>query len=221
MKRRLAQLSFILFAFLAIACAATAVFFRFYGGRLEITDAFVFGTTSVLLVFLALLMLRCLMLTGISFAGHGGTPPSPGKRGRSEHPSFSVVIPAYNEGTMIEASIEGAMSLAYPNYEVIVVDDGSTDDTYEKAVALSSRYGAHRLRVFRKAGGERGAALNAGIHYSRGELIRYRCRFPAGPRRAAQSVRTLCRPLVSAVAGNVELGQSREYAHPPFRRSNI
>ena len=98
------------------------------------------------------------------------------------------------------------MSLSYPNFEVIVVDDGSTDDTFEKASALSLRYGASRLRVFSKANGGKGSALNAGIRYARGELILCTdadSRLDRNVLRKAAA--DLADPSISAVAGNVKV----------------
>lgn len=169
MTRRLAQIIFIALAALAATCAVAAAFLHFFDERIEITDVFVYGTSTVLLAFLGLLVLRCVLLTAISLIEHIRHAAEPTVL--AEYPSFSVIIPACNEGLVIESSIAAAMSLSYPNFEVIVVDDGSTDDTYEKAAALSSHYGEHRLRVFKKANGGKGSALNAGIRYARGELI--------------------------------------------------
>jgi len=169
MTRRLAQILFIALAAIVVTCAVAAVCFYFYGERLEIADVFVYGTTTVLLVFLGLLVLRCVVLTTISLIEHirhAAEPVVP-----ADYPSYSVIIPAYNEGPVIESSIAAAMSLDYPNFEVLVVDDGSTDDTFQKATALSARYGAHRLRVFSKANSGKGSALNAGIRYARGTLV--------------------------------------------------
>ena len=165
---------------------------------------FVYGTTTVLLVFLGLLVVRCVTLTAVSLYGHFLHASEP--RAAIDLPSFSVIIPAYNEGRVIEASIAAAMSLDYPNYEVIVVDDGSTDDTDIKAARLSSRYGAHRLRVFSKANGGKGAALNAGIRYARGELILCTdadSRLEGGVLRMA--AQDFADPSIGSVAGNVKI----------------
>jgi hypothetical protein len=56
MTRRLAQILFIALAAIVVTCAVAAVCFYFYGERLEIADVFVYGTTTVLLVFLGLLV---------------------------------------------------------------------------------------------------------------------------------------------------------------------
>jgi biofilm PGA synthesis N-glycosyltransferase PgaC len=204
MTRRLAQILFIAFAVLAATGAVAAVCLYFFGGRLEVADVFVYGTSTVLLGFLGLLVLRCLLLTTISLVEnirHAAEPAI-----AADYPSFSVIVPACNEGPVIESSIAAAMSLNYPNFEVIVVDDGSTDDTYEKAAALSSRYGAHRLRVFRKANSGKGSALNAGIRYARGELILCTdadSRLDRDVLRRAAS--HFADPSISAVAGNVKV----------------
>jgi biofilm PGA synthesis N-glycosyltransferase PgaC len=47
------------------------------------------------------------------------------------HPFFSVIVPAYNEETLLELTVDNLKNLNYPNYEVIVVNDGSTDNTQE------------------------------------------------------------------------------------------
>ena len=50
----------------------------------------------------------------------------------------TIVVPAYNEGIVIQTALRALIDLDYPNYEVIVVDDGSTDETYEKAMEIMS-----------------------------------------------------------------------------------
>jgi cellulose synthase/poly-beta-1,6-N-acetylglucosamine synthase-like glycosyltransferase len=46
-------------------------------------------------------------------------------------PKISIVVPAYNEAKTIASCIESLQNLDYPSYEIIVVDDGSTDETFE------------------------------------------------------------------------------------------
>ncbi|WP_297071647.1 glycosyltransferase family 2 protein [Thermococcus sp.] len=82
-------------------------------------------------------------------------------------PRVSLLIPAYNEGGSILKAIESALTQNYPNFEVIVVDDGSEDGTYEKAVFISDP----RLRVFRMPHGGKARALNFGLSRATGEII--------------------------------------------------
>ena len=78
----------------------------------------------------------------------------------------SVVIPSYNRGYILDRAIESALSQTYPHVEVIVVDDGSTDDTG----AVAARYGS-RIRYIRKENGGVSSARNRGFAESRGEFV--------------------------------------------------
>jgi biofilm PGA synthesis N-glycosyltransferase PgaC len=86
----------------------------------------------------------------------------------TETPLVSVVVPAYNEGKVIANCIESILADDYPNKEIILVDDGSTDDT----LAIMQRY-AHlpNVIVMGKHNGGKAAALNCGIQYARGEIL--------------------------------------------------
>src|SRR3989339_1136856 len=45
------------------------------------------------------------------------------------YPFISIIVPVYNEGVVLQNSIESLLDIDYPNYEIIIVNDGSTDDT--------------------------------------------------------------------------------------------
>ncbi len=62
----------------------------------------------------------------------------------SEFPLVSVIIPAYNSARFIRVTIESALNQDYPNFEIVVVDDGSTDETPE----ILKEYASERCRVF-------------------------------------------------------------------------
>src|SRR3954470_19760594 len=62
-------------------------------------------------------------------------------------PGVSVLIPAYNEEAVIATSVRAALNSDYPQFEVLVLDDGSTDDT--EAAAIEAAAGDSRLRVLR------------------------------------------------------------------------
>jgi poly-beta-1,6-N-acetyl-D-glucosamine synthase len=58
----------------------------------------------------------------------------------AEYPPVSVIIPCYNEGAHVVETIESMLYLAYPDYEIIAVNDGSSDDTGEKLNLLAAKH---------------------------------------------------------------------------------
>lgn len=82
-------------------------------------------------------------------------------------PLVSVIIPAYNAGRFIEASVGSALGQSRGDLEAIVVDDGSTDDTGDRLKAFADP----RLRVIRQANQGLAAAYNAGIRASQGVYL--------------------------------------------------
>ena len=81
-------------------------------------------------------------------------------------PLVSVVIPVYNGANYLREAIESVFAQTYRPIEVIVVDDGSSDPTWE----IIQSYG-ERVCGVRKANGGVASALNAGIRSARGELV--------------------------------------------------
>jgi cellulose synthase/poly-beta-1,6-N-acetylglucosamine synthase-like glycosyltransferase len=79
----------------------------------------------------------------------------------------SVVVPAYNEEANIAATVQSLFVSDYPAVEVIVVDDGSTDDTADIVASLN----LPGVRLIRQANAGKPAALNTGISWARGEII--------------------------------------------------
>ncbi len=86
-----------------------------------------------------------------------------------EFPSVSFLVPAYNEEEHIRASLEGMLAVDYPDFEVVVIDDCSTDGTLEKVMPLV-REG--RVRLVRKLHNEgKAMALNDAVRVARGEIL--------------------------------------------------
>ena len=80
----------------------------------------------------------------------------------------SVVIPAYNYGRFVSRAVDSVLSQTFPNREVIVVDDGSTDNTAE----IIAKYGDRVRYVYQKNAGL-SAARNTGIREARFEYVAF------------------------------------------------
>jgi glycosyltransferase involved in cell wall biosynthesis len=84
-------------------------------------------------------------------------------------PLVSVVIPTHNRAYCLGEAIDSVIGQSYPNVEVIVVDDGSTDETPS---LMASRYGSDaRVRYVQKAKSDANVTRNHGLELARGEFI--------------------------------------------------
>jgi glycosyltransferase involved in cell wall biosynthesis len=83
-------------------------------------------------------------------------------------PLVSIVIPVYNGSNYVHEAIDSALAQTYPNVEVLVINDGSTDGGKSREVALN--YG-NKIRYFEKENGGVSSALNFGIHEMKGEYF--------------------------------------------------
>ena len=125
-----------------------------------------------------------------------------------DHPEYkplvSVLIPAYNEETVIADTVGAALASRYPRLEVLIVDDGSTDHTSERV--LESFGHDPRVRLLRQANYGKSAALNHALAEASGEVI---VTIDADTSVDADAVPRLVRhfadPRIGAVAGNVKV----------------
>ena len=81
-------------------------------------------------------------------------------------PEVTVIIPAHNAGRTIGAALESVFAQTFTDIEVIVVDDGSTDDTESQVAALGPR-----VTYCREQGSSIVRALNSGLLLGRGRLV--------------------------------------------------
>jgi cellulose synthase/poly-beta-1,6-N-acetylglucosamine synthase-like glycosyltransferase len=121
------------------------------------------------------------------------------------HQLVSVIVPAYNEERVIAQTIRSLLASDYPEFEIIVVDDGSTDNTCE---VVRNQFSDHtRVALFTKENAGKAEALNFGLRRARGEII---VALDADTMFEPTTISALARRFddehVGAVAGNAKVG---------------
>jgi len=91
----------------------------------------------------------------------------------AETPLVSVIMPTRNRSQLLPRAVDALRAQAYPHWELIVVDDGSTDDTPQRLEQLRHALGEERLQAIRIEPSGVCAARNRGLAAARGSLIAY------------------------------------------------
>lgn len=121
------------------------------------------------------------------------------------NPRVSVVIPAYNEEKVILRTVNSILASDYRNFDIIVVDDGSTDATYKKI--QTAFHDNPRIKIFTKENGGKSTALNLGISKTKAEIaVTLDADTIFKPNTITKLVRNFDNPKVGAVAGNAKVG---------------
>ncbi len=159
---------------------------------------------SLFVVFIVLSMARLLFLAYLAVRQRRKEkqyPPAPG----TNYPLVSVIVPAYNESVNAVSSMQNLLRTTYPNIEIIFVDDGSKDDTYEKM--YNAFHNNDRVKVYTKPNGGKASALNFGISQSVAEFV---VCIDADTRLLPDAISKMMQhftdPKTGAVAGNVKVG---------------
>ncbi len=119
--------------------------------------------------------------------------------------TLSVIIPAYNEEKVICQTVESLLNATWSRFDIIVVDDGSSDATYDRVV---EKFGGHpNVKAFRVANGGKAAALNFGISQTRADVIvAVDADTMFHPDAIGKLARHFANPKIGAVAGNAKVG---------------
>jgi peptidoglycan-N-acetylglucosamine deacetylase len=117
----------------------------------------------------------------------------------------SVIVPAFNEEKVIARTVELILASDYANLDVIVVDDGSRDNTAE---IVRAAFGADpRVALLRLANGGKANALNSGLATAQGEVVvALDADTQFAPDTISRLVRWFVDPKIGAVAGNAKVG---------------
>ena len=194
-------------------CLALGMFFAWDATRqlIDLHDAALFGNISIFMLawlsFLALIVLRFLILLGMAVLDwFDSLRTRVGTLSDDDLPVVTVIMPVFNEGSMIRAALKSLMAIDYPHLEIIVVDDGSEDASYSRAAALSAKNRHVTIRVLSKPNGGKADALNHGLAHARGSIVV--CvdgDSTIDPLAVRHLVHHFDDPRVGAVAGNVRV----------------
>ncbi|WP_197676238.1 bifunctional polysaccharide deacetylase/glycosyltransferase family 2 protein [Nakamurella panacisegetis] len=159
--------------------------------------AWLLSATMILVAALSVLRLLCLVLLARRHA-HSRIDET------ADHlPTISVIVPAFNEEVGIAAAVKSVAASDYPRFEIVVVDDGSTDGT----VAAVKSAEVPGLRLIRQENGGKPVALNTGIASSSGDvLVLMDGDTVFEPDTLRRLVQQLATPTVGAVSGNTKVG---------------
>ncbi len=175
---------------------------------LSVKSLFEYSTIVALVIFLFVLLFRyfaILLMAYLYINQYTYTAPLGGY-----FPFVSILVPVYNEEKVVADSIKSLLNLNYPNYEIIVINDGSSDKTKEVAETLvgfqKGKFSDVKVSLINKPNGGKAKALNAGIKLSKAEIVL--CMdgdSQLSPDSVKLAVRHFATREIGAVAGNVKV----------------
>jgi peptidoglycan-N-acetylglucosamine deacetylase len=168
----------------------------------------IIGELIVLVFFLGdILMSARLILVGLLAVIDRLRRPHP-QASPGFNPRVAVLIPAFNEETVIVRTIRSVLNSDYSNLHIIVVDDGSTDRTAEVSrQAYAAEIAAGRIKVVSRPNAGKAAALNYGLSLIDEEIyVGIDADTVIAPDAISKLIPHFEDPLVGAVAGNAKVG---------------
>src|SRR5436305_8424585 len=187
-------------AIIVLVVAATIFLFKYPQKH---GPMFITALVVTLATFLLLLVLRHFILIWFSYLharelAHEEIPEN--------YPFISIIVPAYNEAEVIQSSLSSLLELRYPYYEIIAVDDGSTDGTYERMREFEGNHYGVKVFVFRKENSGKADTLNYGIRRSKAPVVVcMNSDSRLTPEALRYAIYHFRDPHVGAVAGNVKV----------------
>ncbi|MCW3109684.1 MAG: glycosyltransferase, partial [Segetibacter sp.] len=165
---------------------------------------------SLFVLFLVLGVIRLIFMATLALKQHK-KEQSIQYTSSAGKPLVSIIVPAYNEEVNAVNSLQNLLSCHYENFNIIFVDDGSKDSTYQKVNAVFSNH--QKVKIFSKPNGGKASALNFGIAQTHAEYV---VCIDADTKLKPDAVGLLMKHFleteqgkqgkVGAVAGNVKVG---------------
>jgi cellulose synthase/poly-beta-1,6-N-acetylglucosamine synthase-like glycosyltransferase len=135
---------------------------------------------------------------------HRFRPGAP--RLREVRDPVTVLVPAYNEEAGIASTVYSLLASTHPHFQIIVIDDGSTDATADIAEDIEDP----RVTVIRQPNGGKPSALNTGLAHARHDIVvMVDADTIFEPEALVRLVQPLAHPAVGAVSGNTKVGNRR------------
>jgi poly-beta-1,6-N-acetyl-D-glucosamine synthase len=187
-------------AIVAVVVIATIFLFKY---PQKLGPIFITALVVTLASFLLLLILRHFILIWFSYLHQRELAQA---EDPDVYPFVSIIVPAFNESEVIQSSLSSLLELRYPYYEIIAVDDGSNDGTFERMREFEGNHYGVKVSVFRKENSGKADTLNYGIRRSKAPIVV--CMDSDSrltPDALRYAVRTFADPNVGAVAGNVKV----------------
>ena len=166
-----------------------------------------FGIAWIFVMGIGLVSARALIIGVLALIEKmGGVPPTH----PDFHPPVSVLIPAYNEEGVIVHTVQAALASNYGSFEVVVVNDGSTDRTGE---LLDANFADNpRVRILHQSNHGKSASLTRAMREAYSEiLVTIDADTWIAPDALAGMVRHFADPRIGAVAGNVKVGNRNRW----------
>lgn len=180
---------------------------------LGISSLFEYSVIVALMMFMLVLLIRYFSLLVLSYLNNNeytfNNPPE-------INPFVSIIVPIYNEDKVLRDSIDSLLNLDYDNYEIIMVNDGSTDNTSEVAESLvgiqRGKYSDVKVTLINKQNAGKAIALNTGIAVSQAEFVLCMdADSKLSPNTLKVAMRHFNNPKIGAVAGNVKVLNRKKF----------
>lgn len=132
------------------------------------------------------------------------------RRFTDSQPGVSVIVPAYNEEKTILDTVKSVLSSDYPKFEVVVINDGSKDNTLIK---LQKKYGKHKkVTILDKKNGGKSSASNHGILAAKYDyVVCIDADTIMLPDTIAKLMRNFIKPNIAGVSGNIHVGNYESF----------